>query len=506
MKQIDTFLNGITMYKLVIFGLLAIAGVGMGLSLFGLVGFSILSLFISLIVCVGVALCVNELAVYIVGAPRTVDSSIVTALILFLILAPIETVHDAELTVGTVLIAVLSKYIIAYRKKHLFNPAALGLVIMGLFGSGAAFWWTGSVYLFPVVAIVGFLVTRKIRREVLVLSALGSSLLAGVLLALVTHGNMLDVLMRTLISGPMLFMATIMLTEPATTPPRREEQIIYGTLVGLLSAVPFRLGTLASTPELSLILGNIYSYTVSLHERVLLTLVEKKEIARGTFEFIFKPERQLRFVAGQYLEWTLPHTGADMRGIRRYFTIASAPEEAEVHLGIKIPAEKASSYKAALAAMTPGSTMTASGLCGDFVLPKDVKEPIVMIAGGIGITPFRSMIEHIIRAGEHRSAYLFNANKTNADIAYMDLLNRARDAFGLSTIHVLEDTTGAPSDMVVEKGFIDGPMLARHITNVPACRYYISGPSGMVNAYKSMLMKNGVAGKHIVTDYFPGFA
>jgi ferredoxin-NADP reductase len=171
-----------------------------------------------------------------------------------------------------------------------------------------------------------------------------------------------------------------------------------------------------------------------------------------------------------------------MRGIRRYFTIASAPEETDVRLGVKIPAEKASSFKVALAAMTPGTTMTARGLSGDFVLPTDTKEPIVMIAGGIGITPFRSMIEHIIRSGEKRPAYLFNANKTYADVAYLDLVTRARDAFGLSTIHVLEDTTGAPADMVIEKGFIDGAMLARHITNVPSCRYYISGPSGMVNA------------------------
>ncbi len=506
MRQIDTFLNGITMYKLVIFGLLAITLVAFAESALGVLGFSIMPLFLSLSLCVGGALGANEAAARIIQAPRTIDSSLVTALILFLILAPVESLHDAELTLGTVLVAILSKYILAYRKKHLFNPAALALVVMGLFGSGAAFWWVGSVYLFPIVLVVGFLVTRKIRREALVLSAIIACGIVGVSRAAFAHVNIGNELYDALLSGPLLFLTTIMLTEPSTTPPRKQQQIAYGIGVGVLAAFPFHFGMLSKSPELALVIGNIYSYVVSLHERVMLTLIEKKEIARGTFEFIFKPERKLRFAAGQYLEWTLPHAKADMRGIRRYFTIASAPEEADVRLGIKIPRDMASSFKAALALMTPGSTMTASGLSGDFILPTDTKEPIVMIAGGIGITPFRSMIEHIIQAGEKRSAYLFNANKTYADVAYLDLLTRACDAFGLSTIHVLEDTTGAPGDIVIEKGFIDGAMLRRHITNVPACRYYISGPSGMVTAYKTMLIKNGVAPKRILTDYFPGFA
>ena len=178
-----------------------------------------------------------------------------------------------------------------------------------------------------------------------------------------------------------------MLTEPLTMPPTRTSRILYGAIVGLLFTSIIRLGSFYFTPELALLVGNIFVYVVSPKGRFMLTLIEKNEIVAGTLEFVFTPDKPLTFRPGQYLEWTLGHTPSDDRGNRRYFTIASSPTESTVRLGVRI-SESKSTFKRALKDMQIGDVVSASSLAGDFVLPEDAKKKLVFIAGGIGITPF----------------------------------------------------------------------------------------------------------------------
>ena len=87
----------------------------------------------------------------------------------------------------------------------------------------------------------------------------------------------------------------------------------------------------------------------------------------------------------------MPHRRADSRGIRRVFSISSADADTgTVSFGIKIPAEGSSSFKRTFAELPPGSRIQATTVGGDFVLPADTAEPLLMVAGGIGITPFIS--------------------------------------------------------------------------------------------------------------------
>ncbi|HQT83050.1 MAG TPA: FAD-dependent oxidoreductase, partial [Candidatus Paceibacterota bacterium] len=125
------------------------------------------------------------------------------------------------------------------------------------------------------------------------------------------------------------------------------------------------------------------------------------------------------FRPGQYLEWTLGHRFSDNRGNRRFFTIASAPTEADgmVRLGAKFYEPK-SSFKRALGAMKLNDAISVSHLAGDFVLPKDKKKKLVFIAGGIGVTPFRSQVQHLMNTNDKRSVTLFYSNKTASEIAY----------------------------------------------------------------------------------------
>ncbi len=294
------------------------------------------------------------------------------------------------------------------------------------------------------------------------------------------------------LSWPIIFFASVMVTEPLTLPPRLYQQILYGTVIGALSSWPLALGPVYMTPELALLLGNLYAYATGLRRRLKLSLQEKKVIARETYEFVFDLDRPLIFLPGQYLEWTLPHPQADGRGNRRYFPIASSPTEKDIRLGVKI-GENGSSFKRALREMRPGDVILAGQLGGDFVLPNDPKKPLVFVAGGIGITPFRSMIKYLIDKGERRDIVLFYGARTEGDAAYRDILQEAERVIGLKTVYLIGERFEASS-------------VSRHVSDYTQRKFYLSGPSSMVDSYRSLLRTMGVPRSHVVSDYFPGFA
>jgi hypothetical protein len=259
----------------------------------------------------------------------------------------------------------------------------------------------------PFVLLGGVLVARKIARSDLILSFLAATCAVTVGTTLAKGAGVLSATGQLLADTPILFFALVMLTEPSTTPPTRSHRILYGVVVGFSLAPFLHLGHVYSTPELALLLGNVFSYLVSPKAGYRLKLDAVTQLAPDIYEFRFVGAAGLRFRPGQYLEWTLGHSRPDTRGNRRYFTIASSVDEPEVRLGVKFyPA--ASSFKRALLAMKPGSEIAASHLAGEFVLPTDKREKLVFMAGGIGITPFRSMIKHLLdrnEASDHRSLF-----------------------------------------------------------------------------------------------------
>jgi ferredoxin-NADP reductase len=146
--------------------------------------------------------------------------------------------------------------------------------------------------------------------------------------------------------------------------------------------------------------------------------------------------------------------------------------------------------------------MYAAQRAGDFTLRADDTRRI-FIAGGIGVTPFVSMVRSAKQQGIQLNATLFYCNKTEADIAYDALFAEAADV-GLTVVHVLQES--AVSSRSHEVGYITKEMLMKYEPNFVTATYYISGPPGLVGAYKKLARGLGVARRRIVTDYFPGLA
>jgi glycine betaine catabolism B len=505
MHHLDRFINGITMYRLTLGGLQVLALISIIFGAVGVLSYDAVSLLVSLFILVVACCTSNALFVKLFKAAPSVESSSITAFILFFLLTPATSVHDAFLLIGAGAVAMASKYIFAIRGRHIFNPAAFGAFFSTfVFGNGAI-WWTATLPLLPFVLVLGLLLVRKIHRMRLfvvgVMCAAITIVLTNIAQGFITSSpaDLFAFTKLVFVSWPILFFASIMLTEPATTPPTAEKQTVYGVIAGVLFGLPLHAGTLSMSPELALLVANIYSYFFGAKDRVRLTLMERIATAKDTYHFAFSSPRPLAFTAGQYLEWTLPHTKPDSRGTRRYFTIASAPSEKLLGLGVKI-SKASSSFKKALLALSPGDRITVSQLSGDFTLPSKNKGKLAFLAGGIGITPFRSMVAELCEKNERVDVVLLYAATTPEDFAYTDLFTKAKN-IGLKTVYIAKD---APQTWSGQTGHLTADMLKVQIPDYKERQFYISGPGAMVDAYKSLLLSLGVLRKNITTDYFPG--
>ena len=506
LNPIDNFLNRITMYRLVLYFLLGLIGVTTVFGIFHILPYSPETVLFSTALILATCWVTNYVFAKVFAAATNVESVYITGLILALIITPVASTDYVG--VGFLIFAsawaMASKYIFAIGRKHIFNPAAFGVAISTIFINQSATWWVaGNIPLLAFVVVGGLLIVRKIHRFDLVLTFIFVALLTTVLTGTINGGDFITPITQTILHTSLLFLAFVMLTEPLTMPPSWYTRIPYGIIVGFLFAPNIHIGGYYFSPEVALLVGNIFVYFASPKGRHMLTLVDKKEIGTGVYEFIFAPDRSFTFKPGQYLEWTLPAKSSDNRGNRRYFTIASSPMEPQIHLGVKFY-EPYSSFKQTLKHMKNGDMISTAHLAGDFVLPRDTKKKLVFIAGGIGVTPFRSMAQYLVDMNDTRPVTMFYSNKTVKEIAYKDVFDNAQKAIGMKTVYaVTEDKTLEPG---MYGGVIDASLIMREVPDFKDRVFYISGPHGMVEAFKKTLTGMGVSRWNIKSDYFPGFA
>ncbi len=507
---IDKFLNGITMYRLVLYYLCALIAIAAGFGAFGMLPFHPLDLLISTAIIVFICWVANNAFAKTFGVPANVESIYITGLILALIISPIKPSQYLSLAGLPFLIwvsvwAMASKYIFAIRKKHIFNPAAFAVALTALTIGQSASWWVGTLAMLPFVLLGGFLMAWKLLRvDRLVVSFLLVALVVILGIGISKGINPLVSLQKALVETPILFFAFIMLTEPLTSPPTEKRKILYGAFVALLFSPAIHIGSLYSTPELALLAGNLFSYLLSPKEKYIMRLKEKIQLAPDIYDFIFRPDRRMKFTPGQYLEWTLGHSPSDSRGNRRYFTVASSPREHDVRLGIRFY-DKSSSFKIAMLSMDPGEEIVASQCSGDFTLPKDKRRKLAFIAGGIGITPIRSMIKDLLEKNERRNLALFYSNRDASEIVYSDVFGEAQTRLGIKTVYTLTGVNDVPSDWRGYRGRIDARMITKEIPDYRERLFYLSGPRSLVTGFEDTLRDMGISEKQIKTDFFPGF-
>lgn len=505
--RLDAVLGRVTTYRLMVLVLGALAVWAVVLGAAGRIATEPLDLLASLAVAVVAAAASHRLWAFLWRAPARTESALITGLLLFFLMWPSSSPRDLALLAGASAAATLSTFVLRWRHRHVFNPAALGALVMTLTGLTGAVWWVATPALLLPVVLGALLVLRRTGRTLMALLflALAASLTVWRLTdAGATAGAALA---TTLGSYPLVFVAAFMLTEPVTLPPRRWQRLAVAAVVAVAATLPLTLHlgpvVLRTSPELALLVGNLLVALVGVRGVGRLSVVGQRDLAPGVREVVLHPVAPVRFVPGQYVDLDVPHPRADGRGTRRTFSLTSAPGD-DLAVVFRVP-PRPSSYKRALVALPPGARLRAATVAGDFVLPRDPAVPLLLVAGGLGVTPFVAHLRAVAESGRPRDVVLVCSVSTPAELVHADVLVA-------SGARVVVVTPGDPQELPVPvpQGWTFHPgreippeLLARVAHDAPRRAVYLSGPPAMVDAVRGSLRAAGV--RRIRTDVFFGY-
>ncbi len=508
LQAIDRFLDRTTMYRLTVYYLGTLIAIAMLFSAGHILSYNPLDIAISTAAALAACLIGNEIAAAVFGATVNTESSTITALIIVLLISPTYPTNIVAVVLASGA-AIASKYLLTIEKHHVFNPVAAGAVALALLTPFSATWWVGSPWMLPFVALGGYLIVRKTQREDMVATFLLTFFTITTFAVLFTRPSFSSLMTAWVVGfvhSALIFFATVMFTEPLTSPGTRGGRRWFALATAILYATPqVPLFGQVLTPEMALALANFGAFLLWPHYRYTLTLAAKKLLAKDVYEFSFYlPEEKISYRPGQFMEWTLPHPKVDNRGNRRYFSLSSAPSEKTVSFAIKYY-DPPSSYKRTLVALEPGGSIIATDVSGDFTLPKNLSQPLVFVAGGIGVAPFRSMLKAIVDRGERVNLTILYVNRRADEIAYNDLFVRAA-GLGIKTYYILTDAKSLPPGWKGGVGHVDAKMIAQLVPEYANSQFYLSGPQPMVEAAASALTNLSVPSQQIITDFFPGYA
>jgi ferredoxin-NADP reductase len=215
--------------------------------------------------------------------------------------------------------------------------------------------------------------------------------------------------------------------------------------------------------------------------------------------FYFRPESPVRYTAGQFIELTVEHPNPDNRGQKHWFTLSSSPTDDLVSITTKFAADKSSTFKKALHRLSPGKVVTMSDPMGDFVLPKLVQTPLVFVAGGIGITPFHSILSWLAATSEERPITMLYGVHSEDEIIFQETLDKARQH---ATIIVSEPSAAWGG----ERGTLTSELIMGLGEPTPESLVYVSGPEPMTESLSKGLVRAGLQQHQLVLDFFPNYS
>jgi ferredoxin-NADP reductase len=230
---------------------------------------------------------------------------------------------------------------------------------------------------------------------------------------------------------------------------------------------------------------------------------EKREVAKGTLLVTFDLlGEEVEFEPGQYFFVTLPDSGhEDERGLRRHITVVTSPNERGV-LGLATRIRD-SAFKRTLVELAVGAEVEVEPPKGKFVLPKDPSRPLVFVAGGIGITVFRSMLRYV---REERLPYrvtLIYSNRDAESTAFLDELRELeRELPDLRLILTMTDDPSWEGDTRLIDAQVVEEYLGRDLNEFT---FLIAGPPAMVESVQQSLEEAGVNEENVIADRFSGY-
>ncbi len=230
--------------------------------------------------------------------------------------------------------------------------------------------------------------------------------------------------------------------------------------------------------------------TIGIMKLVLQAIVPE---SADVYTFKFDRPPDITWQAGQFLEYHLEHDHADSRGKRRWFTNSAAPHESAIQITTRF-SDPSSSFKQALRKLTPGDTIDAKEPEGEFTVAYP-DEQYVFLAGGIGITPFRSILVDLHHRKAPLNITLIYANRTEANVPFKHELDKLADQHPEFEVVYLYEPKKLNEGQILD--------AARHVEEAI---FYISGPEPMVESLGDSLKSSlKIPKDRIKQDFFPNY-
>lgn len=229
-----------------------------------------------------------------------------------------------------------------------------------------------------------------------------------------------------------------------------------------------------------------------------------QEVASGTTAFHFEKPAGFTFVPGQFVDLVLPAApDADAEALRHTFSIVSAPFEDKLVIATRM---RHSAYKRALAAMSPGERAIVEGPSGDLILDPDRSRGAVFVAGGIGITPFVSILRQAAHDQSAQRLALVYSNRRPEDAAFLaELQQLERDLPAFRLLATMTDMPRSAVPWAGETRLLDAALIAQAAEGMSKPIHYLVGPPGMVEAARNALGHAGIGEEDIRSEEFYGY-
>ena len=235
-----------------------------------------------------------------------------------------------------------------------------------------------------------------------------------------------------------------------------------------------------------------------------IKLISKETVADGTMLFHFTKPTEFTYQAGQSLDISLIEPKeTDAEGNTRAFSIVSSPQEDFLAIATRM---RDTAFKRTLRDMVPDTEIEVQGPFGSFFLHENTDRPAVFLSGGIGITPFHSIIKDATERALPHKLTLFYSNRRPEDAVFLEeLQNLQKQNPNFTLVATMTDMKESAQTWEDEQGYIDETMLKKYVHEGTHPIYYLAGPPTMVTAMRGLLTKSGVSGDDIRFEEFAGY-
>jgi ferredoxin-NADP reductase len=233
------------------------------------------------------------------------------------------------------------------------------------------------------------------------------------------------------------------------------------------------------------------------------TLRGRRDVAEGTSAFHFARPEGFEFKAGQAVELLIPDPSNPGKDFGHAFSIVSAPHEDELVIATRM---RDSAYKNALKSLAPGAGVRLDGPFGSLTLHNKRSRAAVLVAGGIGITPFMSMVRHATHEKLPQEIALLYSNRRPEDAAFLEeleALQRSNSRFRL--VGTMTEMEKSARRWDGERRMIDAQFVRKAVRDLPDPIFYVAGPPAMVEAIRKTLVEAGVDSDDIRSEDFVGY-